>query len=312
MEHYIGKNQVWIVFAAATTTLWGAWGALIEIPEQAGFPPPLGYSVWAVTMIPPAIVALSVSGWSLDYDIGSVCMGMAAGGLGAGGQLVLFEALELGPAYIVFPVVSLSPVVTVLLSAWLIGEQAGPKGWAGVGSALVAIGLLSAKGPSPGAADTSGGFLWLGMVLLVFSAWGVQGYIIKRANSTMKAESVFFYMAAAALLLVPVAVAMTDFSQKINWGPQGMWLAVPIQLLNAVGALCIVYAYRYGRAIIVSPMTSAAAPMITVILSLYIYSTNPLDIPLKLVGIATAITATFLMVTDEAERPKSQASSQGQ
>lgn len=298
MKHYVGKSRIWIGFAAVTTMLWGTWGALIEIPEKAGFPPPLGYAVWAVTMVPPAVVALGITDWNLDCDIYSVCMGMAAGGLGAGGQLILFEVLRLGPAYIVFPIVSLSPVVTVLLSAWLIGERAGPKGWMGVASALVAIVLLSTKGPPSDATAAGGGAAWLGLALLVFSAWGVQGYIIKRANSTMRAESVFFYMAASALLLVPIAIAMTDFSQKINWGPGGAGLAVPIQLLNAVGALCVVYAYRYGRAIIVSPMTSAAAPMITVVLSLYIYSTDPLDIPVKLTGIAMAITATFLMVTD--------------
>ena len=300
MGHFLEKDQIWIGFAAATTMLWGMWGALIEIPEKAGFPPPLGYSVWAATMIPPALLALSISNWNLDRDARSVCVGLAVGLLGAGGQLILFEILRLGPAYIVFPIVSLSPVVTVLLSTWLIGEQAGTKGWVGVALALVAIALLSSKGLSPDDSAPGGSFLWLLLALLVFSAWGIQGYIIKQANSIMKAESIFFYMATAALLLVPVAVAMTDFSQQINWGLRGAGLAVPIQLLNAVGALCVVYAYRYGRAIIVSPMTSAAAPMVTVVLSLYIYSVDPLDIPLKLVGIVVAITAAFLMAADEA------------
>ncbi len=298
--HYLEKDQIWIGFAAATTMLWGMWGALIEIPEKAGFPPPLAYSVWAATMIPPALLALSISNWNLDRDARSVRVGLAAGLLGAGGQLILFEILRLGPAYIVFPIVSLSPVVTVLLSTWLIDEQAGTKGWLGVALALAAIALFSIRGPSSDAPAAGGSFLWLLLTLLVFSAWGIQGYIIKQANSTMRAESIFFYMAAAALLLVPIAVAMTDFSQRINWGLRGAGLAVPIQLLNAVGALCVVYAYRYGRAIIVSPMTSAAAPMVTVVLSLYIYSVDPLDIPLKLVGIVVAITAAFLMAADEA------------
>jgi len=298
--HYLEKDQIWVGFAAATTMLWGMWGALIEIPEKAGFPPPLGYSVWAATMIPPALLALSISNWNLDRDAPSVCAGLAAGLLGAGGQLILFEILRLGPAYIVFPIVSLSPVVTVLLSTWLIGEQAGTEGWVGVALALLAIALLSSGSPSSDASAAEGNFLWLLLTLLVFSAWGIQGYVIKQANSIMRAESIFFYMAAAALLLMPVAVAMTDFSQRINWGLRGAGLAVPIQLLNAVGALCVVYAYRHGRAIIVSPMTSAAAPMVTVVLSLYIYSTDPLDIPLKLVGIVVAITAAFLMAADEA------------
>ena len=251
--HHLEEDQIWIGFAVATTMLWGTWGALIEIPEKAGFPPLLGYSVWAATMIPPALLALRISNWNLDRDARSVRVGLTAGLLGAGGQLILFEVLKLGPAYIVFPIVSLSPVVTVLLSTWLINEQAGTKGWVGVALALVAIALLSIKGPSSDASAAGGSFLWLPLTLLVSSAWGIQGYIIKQANSTMRAESIFFYMAAAAFLLIPVAVAMTDFSQRINWGLRGAGLTVPIQLLNAVGALCVVYAYRYGRAIIVSP-----------------------------------------------------------
>ena len=92
--------------------------------------------------------------------------------------MVLFEILRSGPVYIVFPIVSLSPIVTVLLSTWLIGEQAETKGWIGVALAPVAISLLSSRGPSPDAAAARGSFLWLLLTLLVFSAWGIQGYII--------------------------------------------------------------------------------------------------------------------------------------
>ena len=37
----------WLFFALVTTLAWGVWGALIELPEKAGFPATLGYSVWA-------------------------------------------------------------------------------------------------------------------------------------------------------------------------------------------------------------------------------------------------------------------------
>ena len=37
----------------------------------------------------------------------------------------------------------------------------------------------------------------------------------------------------------------------------------------------IVYAFRYGKAIIVSPMTNAVAPVITIIISLIIYQVIP-------------------------------------
>ena len=62
------KNKLWLVFAITTTCFWGVWGAVIEIPEKAGFPATLGYSVWALTMILPALVALKIINWKLEYN----------------------------------------------------------------------------------------------------------------------------------------------------------------------------------------------------------------------------------------------------
>ena len=93
---------------------------------------------------------------------------------------------------------------------------------------------------------------------------------------------------------------MTNFSQTINWGFRGPYLAAMIQILNSIGALCLVYAFRYGKAIIVSPMTNALAPVITVIISLAIYRVIPHWI--IIMGMVFAIIAAFLMaLEDEAE-----------
>lgn len=123
------KNRLWLVFAAVTTLFWGVWGAFIELPEKAGFPATLGYTVWALTMIPCALVALRITHWECEHDRRSILLGCSVGFLGAGGQLVLFEALRSGPAYLVFPIVSLYPVVTVLLSLWLLKERAAKRAW---------------------------------------------------------------------------------------------------------------------------------------------------------------------------------------
>ncbi len=42
---------------------------------------------------------------------------------GAGGQLLLFKALTIGPAYLIFPIVSLSPAVTVLMAFGFLHER---------------------------------------------------------------------------------------------------------------------------------------------------------------------------------------------
>lgn len=292
------KSRLWLVFALVTTTFWGLWGALIELPEKAGFPATLGYSVWALTMIVPALVALSVIKWKLDYDRRSILLGTLIGLTGAGGQLILFQALRMGPAYLVFPIISLSPVVTILLAYALLKERAHKMGWAGIVLAMIAMPLLSYQDPSNTGAS---GILWAVLAFLVFLAWGIQAYFMKLANVTMKAESIFFYMAVTGLLLIPFAVWMTDFSQPINWGFRGPYLAAMIQILNSIGALCIVYAFRYGKAIIVSPLTNAIAPVITVIISLIIHRAIPHSFVIT--GMVLALIATFLMSIEEEAKP---------
>lgn len=283
------KSRLWLVFAAVTTLFWGVWGALIEAPEKAGFPATLGYSVWALTMIPCALVALRIIGWKLERDRRSMLLGGAVGLLGAGGQIILFQVLRSAPAYLVFPVVSLYPVLTVALSVTLLKERASRRAWAGIVFALIALPLLSYQPPNSGSAS---GYLWLIGPITVLVAWGLQAFVMKLSNETMRAESIFFYMMATALLLIPVAVFMTDFSQPINWGWRGPWLAAMIQVLNSIGALMLVYAVRYGKAIIVVPMTSLA-PVLTILLSLAIYRVIPN--PVLVAGMVLACIAIYLM-----------------
>ncbi len=290
----MSNSKSWLLYAVITTTFWGVWGALIEIPEKAGFPATLGYCVWALTMIPPALFALKKINWELEYSKRAIIYGCLAGFTGAGGQLVLFETLRLGPAYLVFPIISLSPVVTILLSTLILKERSSTLGWAGIIVALIAIPLLSYQEPSSSGANS---ILWLLLALIVFAAWGFQAYVLKFSNEFLKAESIFFYMMATAIILIPVALLMTDFSQPINWGFKGPYLAALVQVLNSIGALMLVYAFRYGKAIIVSPMTNALAPVITIIISLSIYSVIPN--PIVITGMIFAVIATLMMGYEE-------------
>lgn len=270
------------------------------MPEKAGFPATLGYTVWALTMIIPAIVALWIIKWKLDFDFRSILLGCLIGFTGAGGQLILFQALRTGPAYLVFPFISLSPVVTILLSVFFLKERASFRGWIGIVLAMLAMPLLSYQPPQSTAGQ---GVLWVILALLVFLAWGVQAYIMKFANRTMKAESIFFYMMLTGLVLIPFALWMTDFNLPVNWGFKGPYLAAMIQILNAIGALTIVYAFRYGKAMIVSPLTNAVAPVLTIIISLSIYGVIPQVITLA--GMGVALISIFLLAIEDEGEPAS-------
>ncbi|HJY40174.1 MAG TPA: hypothetical protein VJ303_03030, partial [Steroidobacteraceae bacterium] len=97
----------------------------------------------------------------------------------------------------------------------------------------------------------------------------------------------------------PVALLMTDLSQPINYSYDGVGLAAVIQSLNAIGALLLVLALRRGKAIIVSPLVNAGAPLLTAVISLALTGVAPG--PLKLVGIALALAAALLLALQSEE-----------
>ena len=285
-------DKRWLIFALGTVVLWGVWGAFTGISAQRGFPETLVYCVWALTMILPAVFVLAKAGWKLDRDWRSIFYGLAIGLLGAGGQMILFYAVTTGPAYLIFPVISLSPLVTILMSFVFLRERTTWLGVLGVILALVALPMFDFSLEAGFSSLTSGGS-WFPLALIIMACWGIQAYFMKLANNSMSAESIFFYMMIGGLLLVPAAWMMTDFSKPVNWGLDGPWLAAGIQILNAIGALSLVYAFRYGKAIVVAPMTNAGGPLITAVISLLVANVVPGE--LKIAGLILAFIASALL-----------------
>ncbi len=282
-----------LVYALVTTVFWGVWGAFAGAPSQHGFPETLIYVVWAITMVPPALYALARSGWRLPTDAKSVFLGALIGLTGAGGQMLLFHAVHTGPTYLIFPLIALSPVVTIVLSLLWLKERTTWLGTVGIVLAVLALPLFDYV---PGRGLGGHGVAWFFYSIVILAAWGVQAFFIKLANRSMSAEGIFFYMALMGVALIPVALAMTDFARPINYGWSGPYLAAATQILNSLGALTLVYAFRYGKALVVSPLTNAGAPLITAILSLALLGIVPNT--LKVVGIALAFGAAALLAIE--------------
>jgi len=285
-----------LVYALITTLFWGVWGAYAGMPADHGFPETLIYVVWALTMIPPALFALGRSGWKLPVDPRSVRLGALIGLTGAGGQMLLFHAVHTGPTYLIFPLIALSPVVTIAMSLLWLQERTTLIGALGI---LIALASLPLFDYQPGQGLSGHGVAWLFYSLIILTAWGVQAFFIKLANRSMSAEGIFFYMMLMGIALVPVALWMTDFSRPINYGLDGPYLAAATQILNSVGALMLVYAFRYGKAIVVSPLTNAGAPLITALIALALLGLVPQ--PLKIAGIVLAFIAAALLTIEPEE-----------
>jgi uncharacterized membrane protein len=291
-------SKPWFIYALVTTLFWGVWGAFAEFPTRHGFPDTLVYVVWTLTMIPPALYAMQRVGWRVQRNGKSVLLGALIGFTGAGGQMLLFHAVHTGPTYLIFPVIALSPVVTIGLSMAFLRERVTRVGALGVLLALIALPLFNYS--PAGEAGASQGVTWFIYALIVLLAWGVQGYFMKLANNTMDAENIFLYMTVTGLLLVPIALWMTDFSTPINYGWQGPGLAAITQILNAVGALTLVYAFRYGRALVVAPLANAGAPMITAIVSMIVLGVMPNSV--TIIAIVLAFLAAALLAIEPEEK----------
>ncbi|PPS90136.1 DMT family transporter [Streptomyces sp. MH60] len=284
----------WILYASLLVLFWGVWGAFSSEPNNRyGYPNEMIYIIWAFTMLIPAYFAMR--GNKFDRRPVAAMYGLIAGLTGAGGQLLLFQALADGPAYLIFPLVSLSPVITVLMATVLLRERLTRLAVVGVVAALVAIVLLSI--PS-GGGDSDAHGPWLLIAVLVCVAWGVQAFCMRKAALVgVNDATTFGWMTISGLLLVPVAFAiMGGLPSGAPW--QAPALTAVTQVLNAVGALFLVMAFSRGKATVVAPVTNALAPVLTIVLSLAVYQTLPsvwgaLGIVLALAG------STLMVYSDE-------------
>src|SRR3990172_12735266 len=125
------KMPRWLLYSVITAVLWGVWGAISEYPAKyidPPFPTTLIYVINALTIIPVAIISLRKINWKPVHTPAAIGYGLAAGFTGAVGQLLLFVALRNGPPYMIFPIISLSPAITVVLSFLLLKEKTGTRG----------------------------------------------------------------------------------------------------------------------------------------------------------------------------------------
>lgn len=298
------STRSWIPFAALLVVFWGVWGAFSSLPtEQYGYPDEMVYIIWSVTMLIPAFFILR-SERTFDRRPIAALYGLLIGLTGAGGQLVLFKTLTIGPAYLIFPIVALSPGITVLMATFLLRERLLGLTKVGIVAALIALVFFNVSGGS-GEADVGP---WLALALLITLAWGVQAYYMRKAATVgVNDGTTFGYMALSGLLLVPVAfVMMGGLPGSAPW--QAPTLTFGTQLLNAVGALFLVMALSRGKASIVAPTTNALAPVLTVVISLAVYQTLPSVF--GALGIVLAIVGSTLMVYGDEKRGEVSASEQ--
>ncbi|KAD3455992.1 EamA family transporter [Arthrobacter yangruifuii] len=287
------KTNSWIVYATLLIVFWGVWGAFSALPSTLyGYPDEMIYVIWSLTMIIPAVFALRRQ--KFDRRPKAALYGILVGLTGAGGQLLLFQALTIGPAYLIFPIISISPAITVLMAILFLRERLSKIAVLGLAAVLVALVLFSVSSGN----DDAGSGTWLILSIFICIAWGVQAFFMRKAATIgVNDATTFAWMAITGLALAPVAIiASGGLPLDVPW--QAPALTAATQLLNAIGALFLVMALSRGKASIVSPVTNALAPALTIVVSLLVYQTLPsvygaIAIVLALVG------STLMVYSDE-------------
>lgn len=290
------KSGSWLIYAALLVLFWGVWGAFSSAPTTLyDYPDEMVYVVWAFTMLIPATAALlRERRW--DRRPRATLYGLLIGLTGAGGQLVLFKALTIGPAFLIFPIVSVSPAITVIMAVLILRERLRSLATVGLVGAIIAIVLFSI--PSDTSGESKGP--WVILAISICVLWGVQAFFMRKAATDgVNDATTFGWMAISGLLLVPIAIAlMGGIPADAPW--QAPALAAGTQLLNAVGALFLVMALSRGKASIVAPTTNALAPVLTIVVSLIALQTLPTW--WAAVGIVLAIGGSTLMVYADESR----------
>jgi transporter family protein len=123
--------SAWLTFSLVALSFWGVWGLLTKVATL--YLPPL-----------PIIGFLLVdAGFRVPWHPIGWSVSVAAGACAALGLLCYYRALAGGAAARVVPLTAMYPVVTVILSYFLLKENITFRHLAGIVAALAAVWLLS-------------------------------------------------------------------------------------------------------------------------------------------------------------------------
>ena len=293
MRDYAGlalNMPTWVFYAMLAVFFWGAWGMVSKLAADS-VPPLLNQILSTLGLLPPAALALWQS--RPRWKVPGAGWAIGAGFAGGLGNLSFLAALTKGgEASIVVPLAAVYPLVTVLLAWIFLREKLGGRQIVGILVALTAIVFLNREGHVAGSM-LQGSAHWLSFTLGALCLYGISALLQKLATNLIPAEFAFVGFTAG---FIPVAgiILLTDSfrvfaTEPIAWSvgtPAWFW-GILGGMLNGLGVLASLSAYRVGgKASIVTPL-AALYPVITVLLAVFFLG-EKID-AFKVAGIALAL-----------------------
>jgi drug/metabolite transporter (DMT)-like permease len=289
----------WLAYSTVSMLIWAIWsllspiasrdlqGATVQILSSAG-------------LIPFALLLLFSKNLKKGtHKARGFLMALATGVMGGLGNIMLYNALgSNGPVSLIFPIISLAPVVPVALAPVLFGERIRGHQAFGVCVAVVAIVLLNtASGSSPtGAAfHFSTGWMWYTLGALGF--FGIT-FLTQKGATYFISDELSTVAFAVGFVLLDVCVVWWDRSLRWNVSARSGWLSVAIGILMGAGAFTLFAAYRHGKASLVTPF-SQLYPILTVLAAVPLYHER-IDI-LRGAGVVAALGAGIVLSIEKPE-----------
>ncbi|MEB3861349.1 MAG: DMT family transporter [Desulfurococcales archaeon] len=138
--------EKWLLYSMATLLLWGFWGVLLKKASSSlEWYQVYVYANTAIVLF-VLLIALIHRDEVTRIQGAPALIAFLSGVTGTLGYIFLVKSLEAGGrASVVIPLTSLYPLLTALLSVYLLGESVAPKKWVGILLAVVAIILLSTE-----------------------------------------------------------------------------------------------------------------------------------------------------------------------
>ncbi len=134
----------WFIVVLLTLAVWGIWGVVTRVASAS-----LGWrDTTAVAALGHMIIAslyIAISRPTISPQGFIWFFALLAGILGFLGALFFYIALELNPSSIVVVATSLYPIVTLVLSMFLLGETITIRQAAGVLLSMLALILISSR-----------------------------------------------------------------------------------------------------------------------------------------------------------------------
>ena len=134
--------------------------------------------------------------------------------------------------------------------------------------------------------------IWIVFVAGAVLSWGAYGAMLHQGQTQLGNPLKALLCVGVAYfligILVPVA-ALGSQGQLNNFKPQGLLIATIAGGLGAIGAACIIWAFRNGGLpTYVMPLVFGGAPVVNVILTMFIHPPKAAVNPMLYVGFLLA------------------------